>query len=245
MMKKYLIFSYAIIGYLFALSTLTFLIFWVYPWDFMPLYIDNPMSNVGMNPLIIDISLLLFFALQHSLMARSFFKDGLFKDISYAVKSATYSLASSLCLLLIYYFWQPLYGYVWVFENSFMSWVLSAVYLTGWFIAFLATFIIDHFELFGLHQGYRVLKNIPEPEITFQVRYFYKYIRHPIQAGTLVGLWATPSMSYTHLLLSIGMTIYVLIGLYFEEKSLLVTFGDAYKNYMKTTPMLIPLIKRN
>jgi methanethiol S-methyltransferase len=145
---------------------------------------------------------------------------------------------------MIFYFWQPIEGYVWNFQNDLVFWSITMLYIIGWLSALVATFIIDHFELFGLHQGYRVLKNLPEPKVKFQANFFYKYIRHPIQAGTLVGLWATPSMSYSHLLLSVGMTIYVLIGLYYEEKSLIKLFGEEYKEYMKTTPMLIPFWMR-
>lgn len=198
------------------------------------------MMRIDANPILINTALLLFFGLQHSLMARSFFKDGLLKSVPHAVKSATYSVASSICLVMIFYFWQPIEGYVWNFQSGMLFWSVTLLYIFGWLSAFVATFIIDHFELFGLHQGYRALKNLPEPQLKFQARFFYKQIRHPIQAGTLIGLWATPSMSYGHLLLSVGMTIYVLIGLYYEEKSLIKLFGDEYKEYMKTTPMLIP-----
>ena len=243
-MKKYLIFTYALFGYVLALATLSFLIFWVYPWEFMPWNIDKAVVRLEMSPLLVNTVLLLLFALQHSLMARSFFKDGLFGKVSNAVKAATYSFASSLCLLLIFYFWQPIDGVVWSVQNAIGFWGISAVYVLGWSVAFLATFIIDHFELFGLHQGYRVLKNISEPEVKFQIRYFYKYIRHPIQAGTLLGLWATPVMSYGHLFLSVGLTIYVLIGLHYEEKSLTDTFGEAYREYMKNTPMLLPFFRK-
>jgi protein-S-isoprenylcysteine O-methyltransferase Ste14 len=205
----------------------------------MPFHIDTPMMRIDINPILINTALLLFFGLQHSLMARSFFKDGLLRNVPHAVKSATYSVSSSICLVMIFYFWQPIEGFVWNFQSDIAFWSITMLYILGWLSAFVATFIIDHFELFGLHQGYRALKNLPQPEVKFQVKYFYKYIRHPIQAGTLVGLWATPSMSYGHLLLSVGMTIYVLIGLYYEEKSLINTFGEEYKEYMKNTPMLI------
>ncbi|EDZ61441.1 hypothetical protein SMGD1_2521 [Sulfurimonas gotlandica GD1] len=243
-MKKYLIFLYSLVGYILSIITLSFLILWVYPWEFMKFNIDNSIISLDINPILINTGLLLFFGLQHSLMARSFFKDGLLKDVSSSVKSATYSFASSICLILIFYFWQPIEGYIWNIQNDILFLSITLIYIIGWLSAFVATFIIDHFELFGLHQGYRALKNIPEPEVKFQVRYFYKYIRHPIQAGTLIGLWATPSMSYTHLLLSVGMTIYVLVGLYYEEKSLIKTFGKEYKDYIKTTPMLIPFGER-
>ncbi|RUM68665.1 MAG: hypothetical protein DSZ05_00730 [Sulfurospirillum sp.] len=240
-MKNYLIFGYALIGYLASLVTLTYLILWVYPWDFMKYSVDTPVIPLDLNPFAVDIALLLFFGLQHSLMARTFFKDGLLNALPEAVKAATYALASSLCLVLIFLFWQPVgSGVVWEFHDGVMFWLLTFLYIAGWVIAFIATFIIDHFELFGLHQGYRLLKNLPDPEPVFQVKLFYRYVRHPIQAGTMVGLFATPVMSYTHLLFSAGMGLYILIGLKFEEKSLLRLFGERYRAYMRTTPMLFP-----
>ena len=243
-MKKYCIFIYSLAGYLFSMITLSFLILWVYPWDFMAFYIDSPIVAVDANPVVINAGLLLLFGLQHSVMARSFFKEGLLQNVSNAVKYASFAWASSICLLLIFCFWQPMAGHVWEFQNGPVFWALTAFYTLGWLGAFVATFMIDHFELFGLHQGYRVLKNIPDPVTGFQIRYFYNYVRHPIQAGTIIGLWATPSMGYGHLLLSAGMTAYILIGLYFEEKDLVRVFGEKYKEYRQTTPILIPFSKR-
>lgn len=243
-MKKYLIFSYSLVGYLLSMLSLSFLILWVYPWEFMKFTIDKPIVSIDASPILINFSLLLLFALQHSVMARSFFKNGLLGNISHAVKSATYAIASSICLIVMFYFWQPIEGSLWNFQDGTLAWFfLTTIYILGWLAAFFATFMIDHFELFGLHQGYRVLKCIPDPKTDFQVKYFYKYVRHPVQAGTLVGLWATPSMSYGHLFLSVGMTVYVLIGLYFEEKDLIRVFGDEYKAYKNTTPLLIPFTK--
>lgn len=243
-MKKYLIFLYAVLGYILSIGSLSFLILWIYPWEFIKFTINNPIITLDINPIFLNTSLLLLFALQHSIMARSFFKDKLLKNISNGVKSANYSLASSICLIIMFYFWQPIEGVLWDFQSDVVFWSITIVYIVGWITAFLATFIINHFELFGLYQGYRVLRNIPEPEVKFQVNYFYKYVRHPIQSGTLVGLWATPYMSHTHLFLSMGMTIYVLIGLHYEEKSLINTFGDKYKKYIDTTPMLLPFALR-
>ena len=244
MLKKYLVFIYASVGYIASLVTLSYLILWVYPWDFMKYSIDRPMVPLSVNPVLVDVGLLLLFGLQHSLMARGFFKEKFMKRLTEASKAATYAVASSLALVLIFLFWQPIEGTVWAFDEGVWFWVLTLLYVAGWLIAFLATFIIDHFALFGLHQGYRMLKGIPEPEPIFQVRYFYKYVRHPIQAGTMVGLFATPVMSYGHLLFSVGMGVYILIGLWFEERSLVALFGEKYERYRKTTPMLFPIWKR-
>ncbi len=239
-MRKYLLFGYALLGYVASLVTLTWLIFWVWPWEFMPCTIDRVCFPVNANPFLIDTALLLLFGLQHSLMARGFFKEKILQKLSEASRAATYAVASSLALVLLFLFWQPIDGTVWDFGGGAGYWLFLLLYVAGWLIAFLATFIIDHFALFGLHQGYRVLRGIPEPESTFEVRYFYKYVRHPIQAGTMVGLFTTPVMSQGHLLFSLGMGVYILIGLWFEEKSLVALFGEKYQAYRKTTPMLFP-----
>ncbi len=227
-------------GYIASIVTLTYLIFWLWPWKFMPYIIDRPIVVMDTNPYLVDIALLLFFGLQHSLMARGFFKERIMRHFGTAAKSATYALASSFALVLIFLFWQPLEGSLWEVESGFGYWVFFTLYVLGWSAAFLATFMIDHFALFGLHQGYRELKGIPEPKSVFQARYFYKYVRHPIQAGTMVGLFATPVMSYGHFLFSLGMGLYILIGLWFEERSLVAEFGATYEAYCKTTPMLVP-----
>ncbi|MDH4944239.1 NnrU family protein [Sulfurimonas sp. C5] len=244
-MQKLLLFSYALLGYLLSLITLSFLILWVYPWSYFPHHIDTPIISLQINPFVIDIALLLLFALQHSVMARRSFKEKFFSTYSSAFRSATYCIASALSLALLELFWQPIEGSVWNFDNGILFWILTILYVVGWIFAFISTFMIDHFELFGLHQGYRVLKNIPEPKPSFQIRYFYKYVRHPVQLGTLVGLSATPQMSYGHLLLSVGMIIYVLIGLAFEERDLVNTFKKEYQSYQKKTPMLLPFFKRS
>ena len=238
--RRYVLFGYALTGYIASIVTLTYLILWLWPWDFMPYTIDHAVVLTDMNPYVVDIALLLFFGLQHSLMARGFFKERILQHFGTAAKSATYALASSFALVLIFLFWQPLEGRLWTFENGVGYWCFFMLYVLGWSAAFVTTFMIDHFALFGLHQGYRELKGIPEPKSVFQVRYFYKYVRHPIQAGTMVGLFATPVMSYGHLLFSCGMGLYILIGLWFEERSLVAEFGATYEAYRKTTPMLVP-----
>ena len=240
-MKRFLVFGYALLAYLAALLSLTFLIFWVFPWPFMPWNIDR--GTAGGYAAVIDITLILLFGLQHSLMAREGFKQKLFGTTPPAVRDATYTLFSAFALVVLYRFWQPVGGTLWAFEDGIGRWGLTLLYAAGWLFAFVATFQIDHFELFGLHQGYRYLRGIPEPRQTFRKKGFYRYLRHPIQAGTLVGIWATPVMSYGHLLFAVGMTFYILIGLYFEERSLARSLGKAYETYKKEVPMLMPFGK--
>ncbi len=244
-MQKLLLFSYALLGYLLSLITLSFLILWVYPWNFFPHSVDSPIITLHYNPFIINIVLLVLFGLQHSIMARESFKKKFFSNHSKAFTSASYCIASAFSLAILELFWQPIDGYIWNFQYGTMFWILTVLYIFGWTFAFISTFMIDHFELFGLHQGYRVLKNIPDPKPSFQIKYFYKYVRHPVQLGTLIGLTATPQMSYGHFLLSIGMIIYVFIGLAFEERDLIKTFKKEYQHYQQTTPMLLPFLKRS
>ncbi|MGV6830001.1 MAG: methyltransferase family protein [bacterium] len=244
-MKRYLDFSFSLFAYVLSVVALTFLIFWVYPWGFMPYYIDKGSSASLLNAVLIDSALLLLFALQHSLMARDFFKEAILNKCSFSSKASIYGVASSLALIVLFCFWQPINSsnLLWNFKSgTILFWLMSGIYVFGWVFAFIATFLIDHFELFGLHQGYRAFKGLPEPEFKFQTKLFYKYVRHPIQLGTLIGLWVTPSMSYGHLFLSFGLTLYIFIGLYYEEKSLVKTFGDKYRQYQKEVPLLIPFI---
>jgi protein-S-isoprenylcysteine O-methyltransferase Ste14 len=121
---------------------------------------------------------------------------------------------------------------------------MTLLYFGGWGLAFAATFQIDHFELFGLHQGYRALKGLPEPDARFQKKGFYRSVRHPVQAGTMLGLWATPVMNTGHLLFSAGLTLYILIGLTLEERDLVKSLGEAYERYRLEVPMLLPLRKK-
>ena len=240
-MKRPFVFGYALLTYFAALFSLTFLIFWVFPWPFMPWNIDK--GTAGEHALAVDIALILLFGLQHSLMAREGFKHKVFGNAPNAVRDATYMLFSALALVALYRYWQPVGGSLWAFEDGIGWWSFTLLYAVGWLFAFIATFQIDHFELFGLHQGYRYLRGIPEPQQTFQKKGFYRYLRHPIQAGTLIGIWATPVMSGGHILFAVGMTLYILIGLHFEERSLVRSLGKAYELYKKEVPMLIPFWK--
>ncbi|WP_345986947.1 NnrU family protein [Sulfurimonas sp. HSL1-2] len=241
-MQQILLFIYALFAYLSAMVSVSLLILWVYPWSFMPFTIDSGKS--GSFALVINLALIALFGLQHSVMARTAVKQVLFGALPVAFRTSTYTVLSALCLLLIILLWQPMTGTVYAFETGPLFWAATLLYVLGWSMAFVATFQIDHFELFGLHQGYRALRGIPEPEVRFQKKGFYRYVRHPIQTGTVIGLWATPVMSTGHLLFSTGMTLYILIGLVFEEKDLVKTLGEAYRRYREEVPMLLPFGKK-
>ena len=146
-------------------------------------------------------------------------------------------------MALICLYWQPINGVVWQVDNEIGQIVLIAIYVIGWSIPVMASFMINHFELFGLQQVYFNLVNKPEPSPTFTERWFYKAVRHPIQLGTLIGIWSTPVMSMTHFTLTVAMTAYVLVSLKYEEKDLVTSLGDKYVDYQKRVPMIIPVPK--
>jgi len=241
MLKNSLLVLYGLLSYLLGFGVLVYMVFWVYPWSFMPSYIDaaNADHNIWLAAGV-DVLLIALFGLQHSLMVRPSFKTWFDRIVPEVAQRSTYTLLSAFFLALIIYFWMPIEGEIWHFESGVFFWLLSALYVAGWSVATLATFQIDHFELFGLHQIWRYLKKLPEPESKFTEKGFYRYVRHPIQAGTMAGLWATPSMSAGHLLFALTFTLYILIGLYYEEKDLVKTLGEAYADYKKRIPMLFP-----
>lgn len=239
-MKKILIFLFGIFAYATALVAQIWFIFWLGDWSFLTTNIDSPAQNSIAIALLTNSTLMLIFALQHSVMAREFFKHHITKLIPEAMERSVYVLLSGLALGAIPLFWQGLEGMLWQAQNELVSTALTALYLGGWLFSLSATFIINHFELFGLQQSYFELVGKSAKPIEFQERFFYRFIRHPIQFGVLVGIWATPNLSYSHLLLASGLTLYILVGLWFEERDLVKFFGDVYNEYKRRVGMLMP-----
>ena len=147
-------------------------------------------------------------------------------------------------MILLCVVWQPLPDMVWHVEEPFAYWFLVFLFGFGWLFSLYATFLIDHADLLGLQQAFSYWREKPYIPVTFQVVSVYKYIRHPIMLGTICGLWATPSMSMGHLVLAIGFTVYILIGIYFEERDMIKTYGDVYTTYQQNTSMLFPFFKK-
>jgi protein-S-isoprenylcysteine O-methyltransferase Ste14 len=191
--------------------------------------------------LVINLGLIFLFGLPHSLMARQGFKRRWTKIVPPAAERSTYMLQSGLLTLLLIWQWRPMPAPLWQIDNAVVSFTLWAIFGLGWLIALGSTFLINHFELGGLQQVYAHLrgKEIPSPQL--RTPFLYKWVRHPLQFGALVAFWSTPHMTVGRLLFATGMTLYILIGLYFEERDLVRQFGEAYREYQKRTPMLIPL----
>ncbi len=244
-MNRFIILFYGIISYIVGLGGLFFFVLFVGGWDFLPLHIDSNSGENSANALLINVGLIALFALQHSIMARSTFKNRLIKIIPKSVERSSYVLLSGILMIVICLFWQPLEGNLWQIDNPLIKTLLIVAYLAGWTLAVLATFMINHFELFGLQQVYFNLKNKPEPTPWFTERFVYKIVRHPLQLGVLIGIWSTPTMSMTHLSLSVTMSIYIFIGLYFEEKDLLNSLGQDYADYKTRVPQVFPIVKRS
>lgn len=177
-------------------------------------------------------------------MARPRFKKWFTRIISPAVERSTFVLLTSLILLSIFWQWQPIKTVVWKVENQTAAMILTGVFFFGWLVVFLSTFMINHFELFGLKQIFDNLKNKqPQPHV-LQVNFFYKIVRHPIMSGFIIAFWATPLMTVGHLIFALGTTIYIILSVKFlEEKDLRKYIGKEYEEYQKKVPMLIPFMK--
>lgn len=210
----------------------------------VPKTIDGEPQVPMLNAILINGSLLLLFALQHSIMARPAFKRWFTRIIPEVIERSTYVLLSSLCLALMMWQWQPMGGMIWSTDNATVKTILMVIYLVGWAIVFLSSFLINHFDLFGLRQVWLYFNGKPYTHLKFKLPFLYKYVRHPLYLGLLIAFWSTPVMTITHLFFAILTTGYVFTGIQFEEKDLVNTFGEKYKSYKKKAPMIIPFTKK-
>ena len=211
----------------------------------VPLSIDSGPTADPLWAALIDILLLALFGLQHSIMARPGFKSTCLRMIPAALERSTYLVASSLALALVLWQWHPIPALAWHIEAEWARICLWIVFAAGWLIALSATFMTNHFELLGLKQSYCYFRRKLCVPSEFREHSYYRWVRHPIMLGQLIGFWATPTMTLGHLLFATVMLIYILIGLYFEERDLLTTHGEAYRDYQKRIPKLIPRPPRN
>jgi methanethiol S-methyltransferase len=234
---------YGVIAYALFLATFLYAIAFVGNMP-VPKTIDSGDAGPLLPTLIIDILLLGIFAIQHSVMARPAFKRWWTRFVPQPVERATYVLLASLALVLLFANWQPILYPIWSVTNPLGIIVAQTIFWSGWALVLTSTFLINHFELFGLRQVYVRLRGQTLPVPVFHAPLFYKHVRHPIYLGFLLAFWATPSMTAGHLLFAIGTTGYILIGITLEERDLVELFGDQYRRYRNQVAMLIPLTNR-
>jgi methanethiol S-methyltransferase len=213
--------------------------------DFLvPRSIDSPPTRSTGLALLIDAGLLALFAVQHSVMARPAFKRALTRFIPEAAERSTYVLMSSLALILLFFYWEPIGGTVWRIENSVGRALLHAGFAFGWLTVLITTFLINHFDLFGLRQVWKFFRGVPYVPLEFVTPGPYKLVRHPLYVGWLFAFWCTPTMTTAHLVFAVLTTVYILVAIQFEERDLVAHHGDSYAEYRRNTPMLVPDLRR-
>ncbi len=242
-MSKGIVFAYGLISYLIFFFTFLYAIAFVGNL-LVPRTIDSGLESATGVALLIDAALLSIFALQHSIMARPAFKHAWTRIVPQAAERSTYVLLSSLCLILLYWQWRPVTPAVWEVQSSVGSALLQLLFWIGWLLVLIGTFMIDHFELFGMRQVFFFARGKEYEAIGFKEPLLYKYCRHPIMLGFLVAFWATPHMTVGHLVFAIATSGYILLAIQFEEHDLIVAHGEKYKEYRGRTSMLLPMMRR-
>lgn len=236
-------FVYGVGCYLFFLVVFLYLIAFIADIPvagWVPRTVTHGAPAGGLYAAIMNIFWLSLFGLQHSVMARAGFKKWIESAVPPHVERSTFVLASSLVLALAMWQWQPIEGMVWQFEGVLAQYVLWGLFAFGWVLIFVATFLTNHFDLFGLRQVYLHLARKTYSHVEFKTVFLYKWVRHPMMSGLLIAFWATPVMTLSHLLFSTVMSVYIFIGIHFEERGLLRVLGQDYAEWRVKTPMVLP-----
>jgi protein-S-isoprenylcysteine O-methyltransferase Ste14 len=244
MLKRILFLAYGIAAYAFFLGTFLYAIAFVGGF-LVPTSLDGPARDPLTKALLINAGLLTLFAVQHSVMARKRFKEWWTAIVPTPVERSTYVLFSSLALLLLFWQWRPMGGVIWSVEDPLGRLVLRSLFGFGFALVLVATFLINHFDLFGLRQVYLFLRGREYTHLPFGTPVLYRHVRHPLYLGWLFAFWATPTMTAGHLLFADFQTAYMLIAIPIEERDLVLAYGDKYEEYRARVPALIPLPCRN
>ena len=245
-MSRTLSLLFAIICYAIFFATFLYLIAFVGDLP-VPKTVNTPASSMApAAAAVVDVALIALFGLQHSVMARPGFKRAWTRVISPAIERSVFVLAASVALLILFWFWQPIDGAVWTVSPN-TRWLTMIIWLLFWGgfgIVLITTFLINHFELFGLQQAWFNMRGREAAEPELRQPLFYRWVAHPLYAGFFLAFWATPRMTYGHLLLALGLSVYMLIAIRYEEHDLTGIFGNDYRRYRSTVGMLLPRFRR-
>jgi protein-S-isoprenylcysteine O-methyltransferase Ste14 len=238
----YLLFG--VLAYFVFFATFLYLVGFVGNFPQIPYAVDRgPEASVGLA-VALDLALIALFGVQHSVMARAPFKAAWTKIWPEPIERSFYVLIASLCLVVLFVFWRPIPIVLWAVTNTTGAYALWALFGLGWLIVLTSTFLINHFELFGLHQVWNHAGGREGPTPVFRTPLYYRRVRHPLYSGFILALWATPVMTVGHALLAAGMTLYILIAIRHEERDLIRLFGADYESYRQRVGMLIPGLGR-
>jgi protein-S-isoprenylcysteine O-methyltransferase Ste14 len=239
----YLLFG--VVAYLIFFLTFLYLIAFVGNLPWVPITVDRggPAAPLGVA-LAIDGALIALFGLQHSIMARQGFKAAWSRVVPATIERSTFVLFASGVLILMFLLWRPITDSVWTVSNQAFVTILRVLFAIGWLVVLLSTFLISHFELFGLKQVWDNMRGGTVASPVFRQPFFYRFVRHPLYAGFFIAFWATPAMTQGHLLFAVAMSLYMLIAIRFEERDLVRMFGTQYVEYRVRVGMLIPRMRR-
>jgi protein-S-isoprenylcysteine O-methyltransferase Ste14 len=239
MVKRLAFFAYGCVAYVVFLATFLYAIAFVGGFA-VPTRLDGPPQlPLGLS-LAIDAALLTVFAIQHSVMARPWFKRWWTQIIPAPIERSTYVLCASLALILLFWQWRPLGGVLWSLDSAAAQVAVWTLFASGWALVLVVTFLINHFDLFGLRQVWFALTGTPQAKVSFTVPGPYRVVRHPLYLGFLLAFWMTPTMTLAHLVFAVVTTAYIVVAIQFEEHDLVAEHGSAYEAYRGRVPMLIP-----
>lgn len=243
-MSKALAFLYGFLAYVMFLGAILYAIGFVENLPVLPKTIDSGAPGPVGSSIVTNLILLGIFAIQHSVMARKGFKAWWTRFVPPAIERSTYVLFANLALILLLWQWQPITAPVWTVENPLLAYALIGVSLLGWATVFLSTFLINHFDLFGLQQVWHNLREMRIEDPQFRTPLLYKFVRHPLYLGFIIAFWSAPVMTLGHVLFAATTTAYIFIGLLLEERDMVASFGQTYRNYQARVSMILPLPPR-